>query len=120
MFIFFEALILRVVAGYPFRLWQLIALIEALQRDFAYIMRLLVNLFIRQVYLACKQHNQYRKPNYKKGVVSLIRNTVVTLTPEWMVTLNRNQVVSFSEISTYAINFKSASLKASGCSIFEI
>ena len=99
MFIFFEALILRVVAGYPFRLWQLISLIEALQRDFAYIMRVLVDLFIKRVYLACKQHNQYRKPKYKKGVISLIRNTLVTLIPEWVVTLNRNQVVSFSEIS---------------------
>ena len=86
----------------PSRLWQLIALIEALQRDFAYIMRVLVDLFIKRVYLACKQHNQYRKPKYKKGVISLIRNTLVTLIPEWVVTLNRNQVVSFSEISTYA------------------
>jgi len=32
-------------------------------------------------------------------VVSLIRNILVTLIPEWVVTLNRNQVVSFSEIS---------------------
>lgn len=59
-----------------------------------------VNLFIWQLYLACKQDNQYRKHNYKKGVVSLIRNTLVSLNPEWVVTLNRNQVVSFSEIST--------------------
>jgi len=33
-------------------------------------------------------------------VVSLIRNTLVTLNPERVVSLNRNQVVSLSGIST--------------------
>jgi hypothetical protein len=32
-------------------------------------------------------------------VVSLLRNTLVSLNPEWVVTLNRNWVVNFSGIS---------------------
>ena len=74
-------------------------------------MRLLVDLFIKRVYLGCKQHNQYRKPKYKKGVISLIRNPLVTLIPEWVVTLNRNQVVSFSEISN---NYGYATISENG------
>ena len=66
--------------------------------------KLPINLFIRQPYLASKQHSQYLKHNYKKGVVSLIRNTLVTLNPERMVTLNRNQVVNFSGISRLLLN----------------
>jgi RNase P/RNase MRP subunit POP5 len=76
------------------------ALIEAFQGDFAYIMKLPINLFLRKRYLAFKQDSQYLKHNYKKGVVSLIRNTLISLNPEWVVTLNRNQVVSLSGISS--------------------
>jgi len=50
--------------------------------------------------LAFKQNSQYLKHNYKKRVVSLIRNALVILNQERVVSLNRNQVVSLSGIST--------------------
>ncbi|GAB3910025.1 hypothetical protein GCM10028826_17900 [Mucilaginibacter boryungensis] len=35
-----------------------------------------------------------------QGVVSLLRNTLVSLNPEWVVSLNRNQVVNLSGFSS--------------------
>jgi hypothetical protein len=70
-------------------------------------MRLPINLFLLKRHLAFKQNSQYLKHNYKKGVVSLIRNTLVILNPERVVSLNRNQVVSLSGISTGGRGFES-------------
>jgi len=60
--------------GMSFWPWPFIALIEAFQGDFAYIMRLPINSSLRKRRLAFKQDRRYLKHKTKKGVVSLIRN----------------------------------------------
>ena len=65
-------------------------------------MRLPISLYRRKRYLAFKQNSQFLKHNHKKGVVSLVRNTLVILNPERVVSLNRNQVVSLSGISNFS------------------
>jgi hypothetical protein len=70
------------------------------QSNFAYIMRLRYQPFSLPLYSAFKKDEQYRKDKNEKRVVSLGRNTLVSLNQERVVTLNRNQVVSLSETST--------------------
>jgi hypothetical protein len=77
---------------------------RGLQSDFTYVMRLPINLFIQQLYRELKQDYQYLKCKNKKEMVSLARNTLVSLNQERLVTLNRNQVVSLSEISLVGYN----------------
>ena len=71
------------------------------QSNFAYIMRFPYQPFSLPLYSAFKKDKQYRKDKNEKRVVSLRRNTLVSLNQERVVTLNRNQVVSLSETSSY-------------------